>query len=123
MDQFDDQSEILLQLDRRLAEQETDVENAEAAYFEEITNQRGAVAFEGFRCDMLEFDDVVGHQPVTACDQLQRQLAFADAGIALDEDAHAQHFEKHTVLRGRFGQALRQVMAQIGHQDRAGQRR
>ena len=108
--QLDDELEVLLRLDGRFAEQEADVEDAQPAHLEEVADQRGAVAFQRIRRDVLQFDHVVGDQAVAARDQLECQLALADAGVALDEHADAEHFEEHAVDRSDLGQALGQVV-------------
>ena len=110
-----------MQLHGCFAEQITDVEYAETAYFEKVTDQRRTGAFQYFRSDMFQIDDVVGNQPVAARDEFQRQFALADACVALDEHAGAEHFEKYAMDRGALGQTLCQVMPQVGHQNRARQ--
>jgi len=59
---------------------------------------------------------------MAARDELQRQFALADAGVALDEDAGAEHFQEYAMQRRFLGQPLGQVMPQVGHQDRTGKR-
>jgi hypothetical protein len=92
-----------LLLDRRLAEQVADIENAQAAHFQKIADQRGAITFQRFRGNMLQFDRIVGDQPVSTRDKFQRQFAFADPGVALDEHPGAKHFEKHAMQCGELG--------------------
>ena len=45
-------------------------------------------------------DDVVGHQPVPAHHQVQGDLALADAALAQQQDAHAEHVHQHAVDAG-----------------------
>ena len=123
MHQFDDELEILLLLHCSFAEQIADIENTQAAHFQKVTDHWWAIAFQRVGRDMLEFDHVVGDQTMSARDEFQRKFAFANPGIALDEHAGSEHFEKNTMDRGDLGQTLRQIMPQIGHQDRACQGR
>ena len=44
-----------------------------------------------------DLDDVVGDQPMAADDQVERALALADAALAGDQHAEAEHVEQHAV--------------------------
>ena len=54
----------------------------------------------------LHLDDVVGHQAVAAHDQVEGDLALADAALAEQEDADAEDVEQHAVHGGAGGELL-----------------
>ena len=57
----------------------------------------------------LHVDDVVGHQAVAAHDQVEGDLALADARLAEQQDADAEDVEQHPVHRGLGGEDVLQV--------------
>jgi hypothetical protein len=100
--QVHDQLELHLAPAGGFAEDGADVEHAEAAHFEEVLEQlRAARPSRTCRGDAGELDDVVGDQAVAARDEFQGEFALADAGIAGDEHAHAQHVHQHAVQLDR----------------------
>ena len=107
--EMDEQLQELARAHRGLAEDRADVEDADAAHFEEIAQHRGAAALDGVGRDAEQLDDVVGDEAVAARDELERQLALADRRRAGDQHAHLQHVEEHAVQRRRFGEHARQV--------------
>ena len=56
---------------------------------------------------------VVGHQLVTALDQLQRRFALAHAAVAGDQQARAEHVHQHAVAGFPGGQPVAQVGDQV----------
>ena len=94
-----------------------DVQHAKPAHFEKVLQQRWATAFERTRCQAGEFRSVVGDQDVPAGDQLECNLALADAGVAGDQDSGAVDVHHHPVddlPRGQFaGQQIAQLLAQL----------
>ena len=63
----------------RLAKNRLDVEQANTAHFEQVLQQLGTAPLDGGLVDAVQIDRVVGHHTVPARDQLQPQLAFAQA--------------------------------------------
>src|SRR3546814_14730305 len=63
-----------------------DIENAQAARFEEAAQQTRCAA-DDETAAARDIDSIVGDQLMTTCQQLQRQFAFADAAGA------SQHYE------------------------------
>ena len=80
----------------------------------------GAAALDGGLVDAVQVHRVVGHQAVAARDQLQPQLAFAQARFAGDQHAQAQDVHEHAVHGGAVGEMFGQVGAQ--HVDDEGRR-
>ena len=74
-----------------------------------------------FRCSahdlavghLAQLHGIICHQTVTALDQLDGQLAFADAAVAQNQDALAVHLHQHAVP-GDAGRKL-----QVQHADQA----
>ena len=58
---------------------------------------------------LADLDDVVGDQAVAAHDQVERRLALADAALAEQQDADAEHVDQHAVDRRRRRQLLLEV--------------
>ena len=81
------------------------------------------MADQHVRADADEFDGVVGDEPVAARQQLQGKLAFADAGLAGEQHAHAQHFHVHAVHRQARRKRAREVELEVVDDHRAWQRR
>ena len=104
-----DEAQRLARAHRRLAEDRADVEHAQAAHLEEIAQHRRAAALDRLGPDLLQLDHVVGDQPVAARDELERELALADRGVAGDEDADLEHVEEDAVQRGDLAQLLLHV--------------
>ena len=59
---------------------------------------------------------IVGHQTVPALDQLNGQLALADAAVAQDQDALAVHLHQHAVPGDAGSQLQVQHADQAAHQ-------
>jgi len=78
-----------------------------------VLDDLGAAAIDGAALPALEIDDVVGHQAVAARHQIQRQLALADAALAQDEHAHADHVDQDPVDRGAGGERLLQELLDV----------
>jgi hypothetical protein len=88
-----------------LAEDAADVQQADAAHFQQVLQQLGAAALDGGLVDAVQVHRVVGHQAVAARDQLQAQLALAQARFAGDHHAQAQDVHEHAVHRGTVGES------------------
>ena len=82
------------------------------AHLEEVAQHRRAAPLHRLRADLLQLDHVVGHQAVAARDELERELALADRGVARDEHADLEHVEEHAVQRRDLAQLLLHVGAQ-----------
>ena len=96
-----------------------DIEYAQTAYFEEITQHRRATAFQHFRAGAEEFDRIIGNQAVAARNQFQCQFALTQAGLSGNEYAHFKYIQKHAVLDGGSRQCALQINPQNVHQVRA----
>ena len=55
---------------------------------------------------------------MAALEQFQRALGFADAGLALNEDAQAVDVNEHAVDRRGGGEAGLEDLAQLADEDR-----
>jgi hypothetical protein len=56
---------------------------------------------------------------VSAGDQFQRQFAFTDGRLALEQHTEALYFHEYAMKTDRLGDGLRQIMAKYLHQARA----
>ena len=68
-----------------------------------FSKQLGAAALERGLRDAVEIDRVVGDQAVAARDQLQPELALAQARLAGEQHAQAEDVHEHAVARGALG--------------------
>ena len=87
----------------RLAKNRLDVEQADAAHFEQILQQVRAAALDDGLVDAGEFNRVIGNQAMAARNQLQPELAFAKPRLAGNHHAHAQNVHEHAVHRRALG--------------------
>ena len=85
----DDEVHPFLMPDGPDTEHGGDVDDANAAHFHVVAGQGGAGAIDLAPVQQGDLGDVIGHQAVTALDEGQHTFAFADAALALDDDAHA----------------------------------
>ena len=76
--------------------------------------RRGAENF--FVGDAAQLDGIISDQAVAALDQFNGGLAFADAGIAQNEDTLAVHFHQHTVTGDAGSQLFVQRRDEHAHQ-------
>ena len=97
-----------------------DVQQADAAHLQQVLQQLGAAALDRGLVDAVQVHRVVGHQAVAARDQLQPELALAQARLAGDHHAQPEDVHEHAVHRGALGEMLGQVGAQ--HVDHEGRR-
>ena len=107
------------------AEDGADVDETQAADFQKALQQRRAATDDGVLADALDVDHVISHQAVSTADEFQGQLALAQARVAGDEHAHAQHVHQHAVHGGvvLVGQRLFQGLDErAGGQSAAQQR-
>ena len=70
-----------------LAENGADIQQADAAYFQQVLQQLGATAFDAVLVHAVQIHHIIGHQAVATRNQLQTQLAFANARFARDQHA------------------------------------
>ena len=57
---------------------------------------------------------------MTACDQFQSELTFADGRVPSNQDADPHHFHEHAMERGEFSQSRGEIVGENLHQPRAG---
>ena len=74
-----DQAQLHLPAHRGLAEDGADIEQAQAAHFDKVHEHRRAASLERAGRNARDLHDVVGDQAVAAADELQPELALADA--------------------------------------------
>ena len=107
-----DQLEPHLAAHGRLTKDGADIEQADAAHFEQVLQQVGAFALDRGLVDAVEVHGIIGHQAVAPGDQLQAQLALAQAGFTGDQHAHAQDVHEHAMHGSAVGEMLGQEGAQ-----------
>ena len=103
--ELDDQAQVFIVLDAVVPVKPPDIDNAQAADFQEVAQQFGATAAHDVRRDARELRRVVGHQSAVAPgDEFQRQLALAYAAGAGDEHAYGHDFHEYAVQHRRVGE-------------------
>src|SRR6202171_4055976 len=109
------------------AEEVLDVDDADSPDLHVVLDDLRAAPVDAAALLALQIDDVVGHQSVAARDEVERQLALADAALAQDEHAHADDVDEHAVHRGRGGERLLEELLDVvdegGGEVRAAQER
>ena len=110
LDELEDDLDLLPLADRRDAEEVLDVDDPEPADLHVVLDDLGARAVDRVGRASLHVDDVVGDEPVAAHDEVERNLALADAGLAEEQDADAEHVEQHAVHRGLRGEDVLEVV-------------
>ncbi len=85
--EIDDQCQRRAAGNRLVAVKAADIQNAEAAHFDEAGEQRRATSGNAAGGVAPEFDRIVGDQLVAARDQFQAEFAFARAADAAQPDA------------------------------------
>ncbi len=68
-------------------------------------------------------DQIVRHQPVPAHDEIERRLRLADAALAQQEDADAEHVHQHGVDAGGRRQLQLEVLLDLIDRHRGDERR
>ena len=101
-----DQAQLHLPAHRGLAEDGADIEQAQAAHFDKVHEHRRAASLERAGRNARDLDDVVGDQAVAAADELQPELALADARLAGDEHAQTEDVHEDAVQLGGSASAL-----------------
>ena len=96
----------------RFAKNGANVQQTNAAHFQQVLQQLRALALDGVLVDAVEVHGIIGDQAVAARDQLQSQLALAQAGFARDQHAQAQNVHEHTV----HGDTVSKMLGQVGVQ-------
>mmetsp|Transcript_5514 Transcript_5514/g.13264 ORF Transcript_5514/g.13264 Transcript_5514/m.13264 type:complete len:375 (-) Transcript_5514:3130-4254(-) len=109
--QVDDELEPHLAAHGGFAKDGLDVEQADAAHFQQIEQQLRAAALDGGLGDAEEVDRIVSHEAMAAGDQLQAQFALAQARFAGQQHAQAQDVHEHAVAGGAVGEQLGQIAA------------
>ena len=77
--QLHDQLQFHFAAHGRFTEDRLDVEQTEAAHFEQVLQQRRAASFDEIRAEANEVDCIIGDETVAAADQLQAEFALAEA--------------------------------------------
>jgi len=93
----DDQLKHFLGPHGGFAKDGADIQDAQAAHFQKIAQQRRAAAFQRFRPNAIQLYGIIGYQAVAARDQLQCQLAFTHGRVAHDQHADFQYIQKHAM--------------------------
>ena len=76
-----------------------------------FSSSSGQRPFERGLRDAVEVDRVVGHQAVAARDQLEAELALAEARLAGQQHAEAEDVHEDAVARRALGEVLAEVAA------------
>ena len=97
---------------RGFAKNASNVEQANTAHLQQVGQELRTSALNGVLVDAKQVNRVIGHQPVAARNQLESQLALAQARLASNQNAHAQDVHEHPVHGGTIGKMLGQVGAQ-----------
>ena len=114
-----DEREPHLAAHRRLTEDGLDVQQADAAHLQQVLQQLRATPFDAGLVDAVQIHRVVGHQAMTARNQLQAQFTFAQPRLAGDHHAHAENVHEHAVHRRTVGEVARQIGPQhVDHERR-----
>ena len=92
--------------------------SAEAAHFHVVPRQLRAAADDDRRRAAPDLDGVVGDQPMSADDEVERALALADAALPHHEHAKAEDVEQHAVDHFADGEAILEQRGQLA--DRRG---
>jgi hypothetical protein len=115
-DQLQHHLHLLLITHRRHAEHVLDVDYAEAPDLHVVLDQLRGAPDQQSRGDSPHLHQVVGHQPKTTHDQLQRRFRLADAALAQQQHPHPQHVHQHTVQAQRGSQrVLHEPLDPIDH--------
>jgi hypothetical protein len=120
--QLDDELDLLGVAHGGDAEQVLDVDDAEATDLHVVADDAGAPP-DDVGALPPDLDHVVGDQPVAAHHEVERGLALADAALAEQQHADAEHVEQHAVHVGRRRHPVRHPAGHRGDEVRRGQRR
>src|SRR5882762_6631606 len=113
LDQLHHHLDLLAVPHRRHAEQVLDVDDADPADLHVVLDDLRAAPVDRAALPLLQVHDVVRDQAVAAGDQVEGQLALADAALPQDEDTHADHVDEHSVDRGAGGERLLQELLDV----------
>ena len=107
-----DQFEAHLAAYRCFAKDRTDIQQANAPHFEQVLQQVWALALDRGLVNAVQVDRIIGHQTVATRNQLQAQLALAQAGLARDQHTQAQNIDEHAVHCGAVSEMFGQISPQ-----------
>jgi hypothetical protein len=103
--QLDDEVEAFTHLDRAHTEHTGHIDDADTAQLNEVADVFRRSTHDLTVGDLAQLHGIVGNEAVAALDQLDGQLALADAAVAENEDAFTVNF--HQPLRGLSVSLLR----------------
>ena len=109
--QVHDQLDAHLPAHGGFSEDRLDVEQADAAHFEQVEQQFRAASLECRLRHAVDVHCIVGNQSVTSGNQLQAQLTFAQARFAREQNTQPENVHEHPVARGSLGEQLAEVAA------------
>ena len=102
--QFDHHVDGLGILHALHAKQGFHIDDPDAAQLDKVLGDVRSAADQSVVADLADLHHVVGDQTVAALDQLQGRLALADAALAHDQHALAEHVDEHAVNADAGGQ-------------------
>ena len=78
-----------------------------------VLDDVGAAAVDGSALLLLQVDDIVRDEPMTARHQVQRQLALSNPALPQDEHADADHVDENAVHRRAGRERLLQELLDV----------
>jgi hypothetical protein len=87
-------------------EKRLDVEHAESARFDVVTQQIRGCPKDETRRPPVALHDVIGDESMPSQDQLESAFALADAALSEQEQAYAEDVHEHSMKRRLWGQAI-----------------
>ena len=93
----------------RLTKNGTNVQKTNAAHLKQVLQQLWAARFNGGLVDAKQVNGIIGHQAIAPRNQLQAQLAFAQARLSRDQDTQAQNIHEDTMHGGAIGKVFGQI--------------
>jgi hypothetical protein len=103
--QLDHEAHALRQADGGDAVEIPDIEDPESAQLHVVARQIRRGPHQGVP-HLLDLDDIVRHQPMSAVDQLEGALGLADPAVAEDERAQSEDVEEDGVEVKAGGETL-----------------
>ena len=108
--QLHDEVDGLTEGDGADAEHGLDIDDADAADFHEMADALGAGADEPFLGNPADIHHIIGHQLVTALDELQGGFAFTDAAFPGEQDTDPVDIEQNAVAGDVRSEAAVEIM-------------